>query len=639
MSIFRDVRSGYLFCMKMGNGCADHIVRNGIFEHGLIEWCQQYLSKDGVFVDVGAHIGTYSIILSSYCKKVYSFEAQRNTCEYLNEGIKANEIDNIETHNVGLGSKEDVLKLHHVSEDGGGSSFLDNITELSGVKIINEEEVKIVPLDIFNIEGINLIKIDVEGFELEVIKGASNTLERNNYPPIFLGAWPGDNYRIQREILFDHLKSLGYQIHPVSGSNNTMYLASDNPKYVSPNRSNESKNIDTLKIQYMNSEVEGFTGNDWMSLCKHFFDSKYYHDLYDCSKKAMALVKIPNHRIFMKRYFAVSCHFVGYLDESKQLYEELLTSHSSSWDLRNSMILEYSKLMMRLPLKSRKVIKFKIQEGFHHSSTSIVPDEGRYKICVRNVNYVIRDDGGYNMADPRGFVRTINYLGSCGEDLEVTPGNQLLDVSGIKKYPVNIVGMEDVRLFGRNYFLAVYPEVNETRTPQLCLGKYENYGAVDTVIPLSVTGEIKCEKNWLPFVVEGKIHVIYSFEPLKIYTIDENSGKMELVLERSAVDYSVNLSDFRGSAPPIPYKNGYLMTIHQVHYSNPRKYFHRFLWMDKKFENIKYSNLFYFQSVEIEYNLSICHHNEGLLIPYSYRDSSSVIGVLDYQILDQIVGL
>ena len=138
MSIFRDRKSGYLFCMKTDNECGQAILRDGIFEYPLIEWCQQYLSSDGTFIDVGAHMGTYSIILSSYCKQVYSFEPQGSTFECLNQGINANKITNIITHNVGIGSKEEMLSLSHVSEDGGGSSLLNNISDMTGLKKLSQ---------------------------------------------------------------------------------------------------------------------------------------------------------------------------------------------------------------------------------------------------------------------------------------------------------------------------------------------------------------------------------------------------------------------------------------------------------------------------------------------------------------------
>ena len=52
---------------------------HGLFESNLIEWCKQFCSKDKVFLDIGAHSGTYTISLSAYCKEVYSFEPQKMT--------------------------------------------------------------------------------------------------------------------------------------------------------------------------------------------------------------------------------------------------------------------------------------------------------------------------------------------------------------------------------------------------------------------------------------------------------------------------------------------------------------------------------------------------------------------------------
>ena len=77
MNIFDDKQSGYKFCMKN--------VKNfeGINDYGLIKWCKQYLKEESTFIDIGAHIGTYSIILSKKCKKVVSFEPEKNSFECL----------------------------------------------------------------------------------------------------------------------------------------------------------------------------------------------------------------------------------------------------------------------------------------------------------------------------------------------------------------------------------------------------------------------------------------------------------------------------------------------------------------------------------------------------------------------------
>ena len=58
-----------------------------------------------------------------------------------------------------------------------------------------------------------MIKIDVEGMELKVLKGAAITLEKNNYPPIIFEAWTWKPfYQARRKELYDYLNEIGYNI-------------------------------------------------------------------------------------------------------------------------------------------------------------------------------------------------------------------------------------------------------------------------------------------------------------------------------------------------------------------------------------------------------------------------------------------
>jgi hypothetical protein len=56
-----------------------YYLENGLFESNLIEWCKQLCNNKKVFLDIGAHTGTYSISLSDYCLHVHSFEPQKMT--------------------------------------------------------------------------------------------------------------------------------------------------------------------------------------------------------------------------------------------------------------------------------------------------------------------------------------------------------------------------------------------------------------------------------------------------------------------------------------------------------------------------------------------------------------------------------
>lgn len=192
-----------------------YYIDHGLFECNLIEWCKQFCKRDKVFLDIGAHSGTYSVSLSDYCNHVHSFEPQKMTYYSLCGSVVLSGKENITCWKYGLGSPEQVGKqnLKIVSNDGGGSSL-----HSTNQPILREETIEIKTLDHFEIENIGFIKMDVEENELYVLKGALNTIKKNNYPKILFES----NYNNQE--LFNFIKEIGYKdIVPVGGCNN-MYL-------------------------------------------------------------------------------------------------------------------------------------------------------------------------------------------------------------------------------------------------------------------------------------------------------------------------------------------------------------------------------------------------------------------------------
>jgi FkbM family methyltransferase len=179
-----------------------------------MEWCKQFCQKDKVFLDIGAHSGTYSISLSSCVKHVYSFEPQKMTYYALCGSVALSNKDNITCLQCGLGSKsqvgEQTLKI--VSNDGGGSS----LHSTSG--ILREEQIHLKTLDSFELTDIGFIKMDVEENELYVLQGAVQTLEQSQYPRILFES------NFENQPLFEYIKGMGYTIVPVGGCKN-MYLA------------------------------------------------------------------------------------------------------------------------------------------------------------------------------------------------------------------------------------------------------------------------------------------------------------------------------------------------------------------------------------------------------------------------------
>ena len=193
----------------------EYYVKNGLFEANLIHWCKQLCSKDKVFLDIGAHSGTYTVTLADEAKAVYSFEPQKATYYALCGSVALSGKHNVTCLQVGLGAPEQVGKmpLKIVSADGGGSSL--HSTE----GVLRVEEVEIRTLDSYELEDVGFIKMDVEENELFVLMGGLNTIRKSHYPKILFES----NYNNTK--LFDYVRSIGYkEVIAVTGCHN-MYLA------------------------------------------------------------------------------------------------------------------------------------------------------------------------------------------------------------------------------------------------------------------------------------------------------------------------------------------------------------------------------------------------------------------------------
>ena len=195
----------------------DYYAKCGLFENQLMEWCRQYCRKDRVFLDIGAHSGTYSISLADDCGQVYAFEPQRETYYALCGGVALSHLRNVVCYNVGLGAESQVGKqtLRIVSHDGGGSTIQPTVEP-----VLREETIEIRTLDSFDLSNVGFMKIDVEGNELYVLQGARTTLERSGFPPIVFESNDESN-----RALFDYIRNdLGYEVVKIGGCAN-MYLA------------------------------------------------------------------------------------------------------------------------------------------------------------------------------------------------------------------------------------------------------------------------------------------------------------------------------------------------------------------------------------------------------------------------------
>jgi len=144
------------------------------------------ITKSNVFYDIGANIGHVSLVASSLINEkgvIYSFEPHPVSFNRFKNHVELNHISNIFAFNVGLGSTSSILNMLEVEGNAGANRILT-----SNVINSNFISINIVSLDEFILNNKadvpDLIKVDVEGYELEVFKGAENLLN-NNKPNLF----------------------------------------------------------------------------------------------------------------------------------------------------------------------------------------------------------------------------------------------------------------------------------------------------------------------------------------------------------------------------------------------------------------------------------------------------------------------
>jgi len=169
------------------NPTIDLNIENVIYERGVYEqattlFIQQHLKAGDTFVDAGANIGYLSLVAAATVGKngtVHAFEPVKSTHTLLKNNIDLNEFSQINCHQLGLGSQNQEVIIYSENENRGGASIVNQRSE-------QKESIKICPLDaVLGEEKVDLLKIDVEGYEFEVLKGAEQTI-RKNHPTIIL---------------------------------------------------------------------------------------------------------------------------------------------------------------------------------------------------------------------------------------------------------------------------------------------------------------------------------------------------------------------------------------------------------------------------------------------------------------------
>lgn len=189
---------------------------------------RDFFDGDGIVIDVGAAYGLYAWNLARFSKHCIAFEANPNTADELQKRLPHVKVIHCALSNHCGTSILRIPQGKKFSLTGLGTVEPEN--SLSDFEKFLEITVPTLTLDSFDLEDVKFIKIDVEGHELEVLKGAEKTLIRSR-PNILVEV--EDRHRENaRSTVIDWLSERGYQMKEINLSPQNLLFVSKSEFYM-----------------------------------------------------------------------------------------------------------------------------------------------------------------------------------------------------------------------------------------------------------------------------------------------------------------------------------------------------------------------------------------------------------------------
>jgi FkbM family methyltransferase len=203
----------------------------GLMEYHDMGFLLHFLRSTDLFVDIGANVGAYTILASGEIgAETIAVEPVPSTFRNLASNIVINKMqERVKALNIGLSSTDGILRF---------TELLDTVNHVATAEDVNTIEVPVSTLDtILGTKCAVLLKIDVEGFESEVLKGAKNTLANTDLKAIIIELnGSAERYRYSEDDIHSTLRQHGFSPHtydpksrmlkslPTYGNCNTIYI-------------------------------------------------------------------------------------------------------------------------------------------------------------------------------------------------------------------------------------------------------------------------------------------------------------------------------------------------------------------------------------------------------------------------------
>ena len=211
-SVCLDTDIGPLWYPEGDGGVTAFVSSNGFWEPEESEQIRKYLKSGDIFIDVGAHIGYFSVMAAQIVGdkgQVHSIEPEFDNASLLARNLEG--FNNCIMYQAAAWRCKGKLDFYRSSVNSGDNRLYHHEESLDKVLVPG------FPLDDLNLPRVDLIKVDTQGSDHYVLEGARNLIE-SNHPPIIVEWWPegitarGDD---QTKVLLGYT-DLGYKIVPLT---------------------------------------------------------------------------------------------------------------------------------------------------------------------------------------------------------------------------------------------------------------------------------------------------------------------------------------------------------------------------------------------------------------------------------------
>lgn len=213
----------------------------------------------------------------------------------------------------------------------------------------------------------------------------------------------------------------------------------------------------------------------------------------------------------------------------------------------------------------------------------------------------------------------VNYLIYLNEQYQVTKTVVLDESILVRDESSWTPPLEDIRLFtwGDDVWAIGAIHDRGARKIEQAICKIQGDAIVQYQVLTSPVG-LTIEKNWIPVPVNGKLKLIYSFDPFQVMSMDAPMGK----LQASNIQADDGDHPFRGGTPLVPYGTGYIALVHSapMEYRGARLYTHHFVLFNKDLQLAEIGRPFFIEHHGVEFAAGIVVQQDGVLISYAVGD-------------------